>query len=381
MQFPETPTIRLATASVFVYRAPVEDLVQTSFGIMHNRPSVVVRLEDQMGAVGWGEIWCNFPGVGAEHRARMFQSCVAPLLLQQAWESPVDAFRAISERLEVLAIQAGEPGTVAQIIAGTDMALWDLAARRLGQPLWQLFGGQPRVQVYASGLNPTDPCRLAAVKHREGYRAFKLKVGFEPERDVQNLSSLRQQFGDQVPLMIDANQAWDLATATRMCQRLSEFNPVWAEEPMRADMPLQAWQNLAKESHIPLAAGENMRGRQQFSEAIASGAFSVMQPDPGKWGGLSGCIPVGRQVVQQKRLFCPHWLGGGIGLAAAMQLKAIVGHDGYVEVDSNPNPLRELFAAPLLRPEEGWVSFPQVPGLGIEPDLSLARDFLVPHDY
>jgi L-alanine-DL-glutamate epimerase-like enolase superfamily enzyme len=381
MQFPDTPAVHLTKVQAFVYRAPIAEVVQTSFGIMHDRPSVLVRVEDSEGAHGWGEIWCNFPGVGAEHRARMLESCIAPVLLGRQWQSPTDAFAALTRHLAVLAIQTGEPGPIAQAIAGADIALWDLVARKLGQPLWRLFNGQRRIHAYASGISPADPVRLADVKHAQGYRAFKLKVGFGEERDTANLRALRDHFGPGMTLMVDANQAWDLPTATHMGRQLAPFEPAWVEEPLRADTPLDVWKRLADGSPLPLAGGENFRGRRQFEAAIASGAFSVIQPDLGKWGGFSGCLPVAHHTVNNNRMFCPHWLGGGVGLAAAMQLKAAVGQPGYVEVDSNPNPLRDLFAAPLLRIDEGGVTLPDSPGLGVEPDQAVAREFLVSHSY
>ncbi|MEO6986919.1 MAG: mandelate racemase/muconate lactonizing enzyme family protein [Paralcaligenes sp.] len=377
--FPESLPIYLAKVEAFVYRAPIVDPVRTSFGTMYDRPALLVRVEDREGLVGWGEIWCNFPSVGAEHRARMLESCIAPILLEQAWAHPTHAFAALSQRLEILAIQTGEPGTIAQAIAGADIALWDLAAKRLNQPLWKLFGGTPRVQTYASGLSPNEPDKLAAAKHDEGYRSFKLKVGFGNERDIANLRALRELFGSDTVLMIDANQAWTPETALEMSHRLAPFNPIWMEEPIRADHPLADWQRLAQASPIAIAAGENMRGSEAFSAAIGSGAFAVIQPDMGKWGGFSGCVPVAQRAIDHGRMFCPHWLGGGVGLIASMQMKAIVGNPGYVEVDSNPNPLRDLFATPYLRPDNGTITLSDQPGLGITPDLEAARNFLVKH--
>lgn len=373
--------LRIVKAEVLVYRAPVTEPVQTSFGIMYDRPAVFIRLEDADGTVGWGEIWSNFPGVGAEHRARVFESCVAPILMERTWANPVDAFAELSRRLYVLGIQTGEPGTMAQAIGGADIALWDLAGKRLQQPLWKLFGGSATIGTYASGLSPTGPEKLATLKREEGYRAFKLKVGFGAERDMANLRTLREMLGAGTDIMIDANQAWDIDTAAAMSARLSEFAPVWLEEPITADHNIAAWKDLAARSPIPLAAGENMRGDAAFDEAIGSKAFAVMQPDLGKWGGFSGCVPVGQRAVAAGLRFCPHWLGGGIGLIASMQLKAAVGGPGFVEVDSNPNPLRDVLAAAFLRPVEGKVTMPDAPGLGLEPDLDAVKAFRVAHRY
>jgi L-alanine-DL-glutamate epimerase-like enolase superfamily enzyme len=123
-----------------------------------------------------------------------------------------------------------------------------------------------------------------------------------------------------------------------------------------------------------------MRGAAMFSEAIASGSFAVIQPDPGKWGGFSGCIAVAREALFHRRLFCPHWLGGGIGLVASMQLKAAAGGPGYVEVDSNPNPLRTLLATPMPELRDGAYTLGESAGLGVRPDMDVVREYLRRHD-
>jgi D-galactarolactone cycloisomerase len=380
-RFPDFPAIRLARVEAVVLRVPIDEPVQTSFGTMFDRPAVLVRLEDEEGAVGWGEIWCNFPGVGAEHRARLLESCVAPILLRQEWRHPTDAFDEVTRALRILAIQAGEPGPLAQAAAGADVALWDLAAKRLGQPLWRLFGGGPTVHTYASGLSPTAPEVLAEEKRREGYRAFKLKVGFGAERDLDNLRHLRDMLGPDTRLMVDANQAWTLDEAAVMGCRMAECQPYWLEEPLAADAPLRHWRQLARTLPTPLAAGENLRGADTFAEAIVEGALTVIQPDLGKWGGFSGCLEVGRQALAAGRAFCPHWLGGGIGLVASMHLRAGLGEGGLVEVDSNPNPLRELLGKPMPQLVDGIVTLSDQPGLGVSPDMDAVNAFRRPHTY
>jgi L-alanine-DL-glutamate epimerase-like enolase superfamily enzyme len=381
VSIPTHTPIQIKKAESFVYRAPINKPVQTSFGIMYDRPAVAIRLEDNEGCVGWGEIWCNFPSVGAEHRARLFDSVVAPVLLEKIWASPDEAFQELTKRLHILGIQCGEPGTIAQAIAGADIAMWDLIGRKIGKPLWELFGGTPLIETYASGLSPTNPEAIAAEKWAEGFRSFKLKVGFGQERDFSNLQALRSLLGPDTKIMIDANQAWDLDSAARHIEYLAPLNPFWVEEPITADHSLEEWQILSANSSIPLAAGENMRGDTQFFEAIQSKAFRVIQPDIGKWGGFSGCIPVAKAICASNQLFCPHWLGGGIGLVASMHLKAAVGQAGFVEVDSNPNPLREAMAMPYPVISDGTILLSNEPGLGIAPDMKQLIDLQVKHYY
>ena len=244
-----------ARVEAFVCRAPIETPVQTSFGIMRDRPAVFVRVTDADGTEGWGEVWCNWPTVGAEHRARLVDSVLAPLLLGQGFASPQAAFARMTDQTAVLAIQAAEPGPLAQCIAGLDTALWDLHGRRQGKPLWRLLGGtSASVPVYASGLNPTEPEKLAAQRLAQGYRAFKLKIGFSAERDAANLRALRGVIG-KLPLMVDANQAWDLETAIATSATLARFELAWLEEPLRADRPRAEWKRLAGASPVPLAGG------------------------------------------------------------------------------------------------------------------------------
>ena len=360
-----------------VLRAPVETPVRTSFGTLYDRPAVVVRVEDEDGAVGWGEAWCNFPTCGAEHRARLIDTVLAPVIVGQKWAAPRHAYDRMLEGTRVLVLQTGEPGPLAQTIAGVDMALWDLTARRVGLPLWKFLGGDGdgTVPTYASGLNPDRPEVLAAEQATRGYRAFKLKVGFGADLDVANLDALRTAFGPDVPLMIDANQAWDEETALRMATLLAPFSPEWLEEPLPVDAPAETWARLADASPIPLAGGENLRGDAAFDAAIAAGSLSVIQPDMAKWGGFSGCLPLAQRIMAGGRRYFPHYLGGGLGLIASAHLLAAVGGEGMLEVDSNPNPLREGLAAPFPAHTDGRMVLPEGPGLGVEPAPEVLVDF------
>lgn len=382
MALPTDPdgTLRIAPTRVtaHVFRWPVRTPVRTSFGTMHDRPMVLVSVEDADGAVGWGEAWCNFPACGAEHRARLVETVLAPLVEGRRFASPGAAWRALSDATAVLAIQAGEPGPLAQAIAAVDTALHDLAARRAGVPLWKaLGGGSDAVTVYASGVNPDGAGETVARALAEGHRAFKLKIGFGAERDRANLRAARDAIGDALPLMADANQAWTLDQALAALPSLADANLGWLEEPLRADRPLAEWRRLADAAAMPLAAGENVQGDADFDALIASGVVGVVQPDLAKWGGLSalagaeGRNGVADRIVAGGLRWCPHYLGGGIGLlASAHALAARGGPGGWLEVDVNENPLRTALCPPLEGLAEGRIALGDAPGLGVEPDLA-----------
>ena len=363
-------SLQIRSVQASCYRYPLTTPVVTSFGKMHDRPAVLVRVEDDDGEYGWGEVWCNFPAVGAEHRTRLVNEMLAPLLAGVAVAHPSAVFDDLIARTSVLALQSGEPGPFAQAIAGIDTALWDLFARRAGTPLWRMLGGSSgRMRVYASGINPDGSVAMAEAAMRRGHRAFKLKIGFDPERDRGNLRELRKVVGEAF-LAADVNQGWSIEQALTSAPPLEAYNLAWLEEPLRADRPWSEWQTLKKRVTIPLAGGENIAGRENFATALSEGVLSVVQPDVAKWGGISGCIAVARDILAAKRCYCPHYLGGGIGLLASAHLLAGSGSGGLLEVDSNDNPLRDIFCGTVADISDGEIALPETPGLGIEPDVA-----------
>lgn len=371
----------ISRVECWVLRAPIATPVATSFGVMTSRPAVFLRVSAADGAWGWGEVFCNFPQVGAEHRARLVNSMFAPLLHGRACDDPPRLRRELEAQTRRVAIQCGEPGPFAQIVGAIDQALWDMAARRAGLPLWRLLApdgeSNDRVRLYASGLGPKDVAKNALRKREEGYAAFKFKVGFGPDQDITNFTEIRAALGDDAVIMVDANQAWDPETAAARVAELAPYRPLWIEEPLAADEPAAAWRQLARAGGVPLAGGENLRGLPAFEEALAGGWFSFVQPDVAKWGGISEGREVALLAGRHGAVFCPHWLGGGVGLAASLHLRAAMGAAGFAEVDANPNPLREEVFP--LAPRDGWVTLGAAPGLGVEPDLVRLKPYLTPY--
>ncbi|MGD8809927.1 MAG: mandelate racemase/muconate lactonizing enzyme family protein [Gammaproteobacteria bacterium] len=378
------PPLRIRKLETLLFRAPIAEPLVTSFGTLTSRPALLVRAEDEDGAVGWGEIWCVFPPCGAEHRAKLVETMLAPIVAGEDWNSPADAYRAMNDRTHIVMLQGGEPGPLAQAIAGVDIALWDLAARRAGQPLWRYVpetllgdapGGDGTMPVYASGINPDRPERIARAKQAEGYAAFKLKIGFEAKRDLANLRTLRDVLGRDAMLMVDVNQGWDMETALSLSYKLDEFRVMWLEEPLACDRPMDEWVTLANSSPVPLAAGENMRGNAAFDTLIKSKTAPYVQPDMTKWGGFTGCLPVAKRIIAANLTYCPHYLGGAVGLMASAHLLAAAGGNGLLEADANPNPLREAMLQDPAPIADGRMVLSDAPGLGSAPDLAGLKEY------
>jgi L-alanine-DL-glutamate epimerase-like enolase superfamily enzyme len=365
-----SPTFAIRSVQALCYRYPLTTAVVTSFGRMLSRPAVFVRVDDEDGYTGWGEVWANFPSNGAEHRARLVNEVLAPAISGFVASEPADVFEALTQGTSVLALQSGEPGPFAQAIAGIDLAVWDLYARRRKTALWKLLGGsRNQIRVYASGINPTGSRQMAEVALSTGHRALKIKIGFDLATDRANLASLRQLVGDGM-LAADANQAWSMQQALDVVPHLCEFGLAWLEEPIRADEPWQQWQRLRKGTDVPLAAGENISSKAGFQQVLGEDVLRVVQPDIAKWGGLSVCSGIAKDILKSGKIFCPHYLGGGVGLLASAHLLAGVGGEGLLEIDSNDNPLRDRLSGSVVDVRDGIVTLSDDPGIGIEPDLS-----------
>ena len=367
---PSTDPFTIASLAVNLYRAPIPQPVRTAFGVMTDRPAVVIEARSTDGFSGYGEVWCNFPAPAAGYRARLIESVLGPEVEGRTWAGPGAVLHHLSERTRVVALQAGEPGPFSHAIAGIDIALWDLVARRAGQPLWRFLGGtgSRRVPAYASGIGPEGAAAQALEARSAGHRAFKLKIGFDRATDLGNLDQMRRELGPDAVIAVDANQAWTLDEARGRSRALACHRPVWLEEPIRADRPPGDWRRLADISPVPLAAGENMYGEESFDRAITRSSLAVLQPDITKWGGFSRCLPLARRIIAKGRRFCPHYLGGGIGLVASAHLLAAAGGDGLLEMDCSPNPLREGLARPFPPLVDGHLILGDKPGLGVRPD-------------
>ena len=364
------PAVDVRAVEAVVLSVPLDNPLPTSFGVMDARSALLVGVSDGAGRTGWGEVWCNFPTFGALHRARLVERIIGPMLVEASAVDPWTVGATLEARLATLALQTGEFGPLAQAVGGLEMAVWDLSGQAAGMPVHRLMGSTAdRVPAYASGINPTDPVVTVREAQADGFRAFKLKVGFGRERDLMNMENVAAALEPGAVFMVDANQAWDPETAQMMAQAIAQFGPVWLEEPLPADAPEADWLAVA-EAGVPVAGGENWRGLERFDHALAAGWLAVAQPDAGKWGGLAGGLEVARRAHAAGKRFCPHHLGGALGLVAAAHLLCAAGGDGLLEVDSNVNPLRTDMVGHLPALDDGMFVLPTGPGLGVAPDLA-----------
>ena len=357
-------SITPASLDVFHLEVKLKTPRRNAFGTMLARPALVLRLKDHLDFEGWGEVFCNWPAFGALHRKRILEQVLTDQIVGRRFDNPQSLSRQLIENTRRIVIQSNEPGPFEQCIAGIDIAAWDLAARREDIPLHQLIKPnihQP-VPVYASALTPENYTDLVPGLLEQRWTGFKAKVGFGLAKDMEAVGQLRKMIGEQA-LMLDANQAWDVTEAKNFIEALSIFQPSWIEEPIIATSPERSWR-LLQNTPVPIAGGENLRGRCSFAQFAKANLVKYLQPDAIKWGGISGLIEVADIARHYGLKFAPHYLGSGFGLMATAHAAKALGAE-WLEVDVSENPLRTEFVDYGDFIKDGHVVLSDAPGIGI----------------
>jgi L-alanine-DL-glutamate epimerase-like enolase superfamily enzyme len=276
--------------------------------------------------------------------------------------------RGLYQLLTRLTFKAGLDGMAGNAVAGLDTALWDARAKLNGAPLWQELGGSSnRVAAYASGLDmPLADDDLRAyycdVAARYGITAGKLKVGRDPERDVERLEIMRDALvegsGIQRPsLMIDANEFWSPKQAIRRISELERsFDLVWAEEPVRRN-DHRGLARVSRGVRAAVATGENLTSIGQFVPLIQSEGVDVVQIHVQATG-----ITAGLQIAEMSdALGLPVALVNCPGRYAAHVAAVVPNHLMMEVLDAG----RDAVFQSHHRLEGGWIVLDDAPGLGI----------------
>ena len=276
--------------------------------------------------------------------------------------------RGLHELLLRLTFKAGSGGVVGSAIAALDCALWDLRAKRNGLPLWRELGGSSnRVAAYASGLDMPLPDAALRTYYRHmasdyGITAGKLKVGRDPDRDLERLAIVREAIIESSPgarpsLMIDANEFWTVKQAVRRISEMErQFDLVWAEEPVRRD----DHRGLARVSQAirgAVATGENLNSIGEFVPLLLNGSADVVQISV----QATGITTALRIAEMSDALGLPIALVNCPGRYAAHVAAVLPNHLMMEVIDAG----RDVVFRADHRLEDGWIVLGDAPGLGI----------------
>jgi O-succinylbenzoate synthase len=343
---------------------------RTSFGTQTSRDVLLLRLRDSSGGQGWGEcVAPNEPGYSSEYVAG------ADLVLRSHLLPPV--LHAANVTAPSLAgLLAGIPGHFTAK-AALEMAVLDLELRAAGMSLATYLGAtRDRVPCGVSvGIQPSIAELLDVVGGylADGYLRIKLKI--EPGWDIAPLRAVRERFGDELPLQVDANSVYRPSDLPHLL-RLDEFGLLLVEQPF-AETAVRAHVQLAGRLRTPVCLDETVTSAQVAADVITAGACSVVNIKPGRVGGY---LEARRVHDVTAALGAGAWCGGmletGLGRSANLAVAALPNCVFPGDTSASDRYFARDITAPFVL-EEGHLRVPTGPGIGIEVDPDALAQFEV----
>jgi L-alanine-DL-glutamate epimerase-like enolase superfamily enzyme len=336
----------------------------------------LARIQTAAGAVGWGEAISQFREASLATRTLILDG-FAPLL---DVADPTDV-EGLWRRMCRHAYWYGVEGIAAFAISALDMALWDLKGRLLGRPVAELLGTPVRREIPAMGSVIFDMDDLDwtlgefAFMRERGYRVVKAGGGMtldsvfgqDAARDLRYLTAIRDLIGAEPSLVVDvpgAQEVWDVATAISRLREWERFDLRWVEQPLHpAD--LDGHRRLREAVAVPVGTGEDEWSPETYGRVIDAEAADVLQLDPGRCLGLTGCREVIRRVEAAGLRYSAHSWSGALNTAASLHFLAISAHGDALDFKPHESPMQhELVEDPWV-PEDGMLRLRAEPGLGV----------------
>ncbi|MWG34534.1 galactonate dehydratase [Halomarina oriensis] len=335
-----------------------------------------LRLETSDGRVGWGE-----PVV--EGRARTVKTAVEELLDTYLLGSDPDPIEDHWQTMYRGGFYRGGP-VLMSAIAGIDQALWDLKGKQFGAPVYELLGGKARnrVQVYqwVGGDRPEGVAQAAEEKVEEGFGALKMNATSEMRRvdtpaaiaeAEERLATVRETVGPDVDIGVDFHGRVSKSMAKRLARALEPHEPMFIEEPVLPEHN-DALPEIAAYTSIPIATGERMYSRWDFKEVFESGVVDIIQPDLSHAGGITEVKKIVGMAEAYDVAMAPHCPLGPIALASCIQVDAcspnVLIQEQSLDIHYNEtSDVLDYLADPSAFDfQDGYVSLPEGPGLGID---------------
>lgn len=373
--------MKITKVETFVLSNQLKETFFFSQWAYSERRICIVKITTDEGLVGWGE------GYGPADVIKAGINLVTPLLIgKNPLENETLWYNMYRKTLDF-----ARRGVLAASISAIDVALWDLKGKILNQPVSVLMGGQHRKRVvpYATGLYFSESDDLSAKLVAEaktyveqGFKAIKMKVGLSITQDIALVKAVREAIGNDIKLMIDSNHAYSLREATELSRAVEKYNIGWFEEPVSPEY-YHHYRELRTKTTIPIAGGECEYLRYGFQTLLENDCVDILQVDICGAGGLSEAKRISTLANTRGVEIIPHVWGTGIAFHAALHfianLEPIPGRlyppDMYIEYDRTENDIRESLTSPSIIMKNGFIDIPQLPGLGIEVDEDVVRNF------
>jgi L-alanine-DL-glutamate epimerase-like enolase superfamily enzyme len=348
---------------------PIDEPLRWGVMIVHVKGGIIVRVHTDEGIVGIGEAGLSaeyFSTVGPVINQLLGPALIGedPLLINKIWE-----------KMHGMTHMWGRRGVETYAMSGIDIALWDILGKVANLPVYKILGAH-KTQIrayYAPSLKDVGSIvKECAHGVEKGFTAFKLRVGFDLEKDKEIVREVRHAVGDHVDLMVDANMAYDRRTALEMARFLEDQSVFWFEEPIQSKSISQYTEDhkwLNDRVRINLAGGESLLTRYEFIDVLKDKIFDVIQPDATTVGGLSEVKRIADMGSAWNLIFAPHVAcssGTGISLACGLHASLACGNANLLEYDAYGGPAWDGMLLEPIQVEDGYLNAPTAPGLGID---------------
>jgi L-alanine-DL-glutamate epimerase-like enolase superfamily enzyme len=277
---------RIACVTATPLRFPLQPPFRAAVRLIDSVDPVLVRVRDEEGREGTASAF-GFGAADARPIVELVQSLGATRVGQ-----PALAIERHWQEMQALLALAGVGGAGLAALSAIDMALWDLAGRSSGVPLWRLLGGaRDQVGVYASGgslgLSTDALVRETMEFVAGGHSAIKIKAGAGQTLDRQRLRALRDAGGEGLRIAADGNQQWSAKSAIRWARAMDDLQLAWLEEPVPA-ADLAAHAQVRQAIAMDLATGETLFGLAEAHRAVRAGACDILMPNLQRVAGITG---------------------------------------------------------------------------------------------
>lgn len=365
----------IASVEALALALPLDAPVALSSRRVAERHYTLVRVRDSDGATGIG--FCYAGHTGSTVVAEAVRVLLRPVL---EGRDPA-RISSLSRSMQQSALLLGRAGAVMRAISAVDIALWDLAARRAGMPLWRLLGadGDP-VRAYASGGYYLEGKTVEGLRDEvrawveAGFTEVKMKVGRGGlSEEVARVEAAREELGDAGLLMLDANNAWrSVDGCLEFLRRVADCSPYWIEEPFAPD-DVRGCQQIRGRTSALVATGEQGCGLTEFQHLVTADAVDILQPDAAVCGGVTEFLRISDLAQQNRVSVAPHWFDDlHVHLVAALPNATMV----EFFTDDTVFNFRTVITE-RLRVRNGWIDLPSEPGLGFDFDDACANRFAV----
>ena len=350
--------------------------------------TLLVRIRTDDGTEGWGECDASPLVSLSVYCCPMSHGNIISIresLIGEALDSADDV-----RRLRAKVLRQGlDIQQIHHAYSGADIALWDVVGKKLGRPVYQLLGGarQYAKQPYASvlfGNTPEETNQVAKGLKDRGFRAMKFGWGPLGSKDAAFdealVRSAREGIGDAAELMVDAGVCWgnDVEKVFERAKTFAKYRPTWLEEPLHPDAIGKYGELSKRKPAVRIAAGDNCGTVRAAEDYLENGGLNFIQIDAGRIGGITPSRIICEQAQKHGVIYVNHTFKSRLSLAAALAVFADVEKFKYLEYPAAGSRLAFDLVKGWERDGKGMVSLPEKPGLGVEVNMDVVREFFVP---